>query len=140
MPRPRLTPEERRARARLRALRWRRAPGIGPRSLFHVTTADNAALILAEGFKDGRGNYMATLVYEGVWLSHEPLDCNEGAEGDTVLEVIFDCALDALDGWEWVEENKPYREWLVPAEFINRNATVRLSPPDDEMAECEDSN
>jgi len=31
MPRTRLTPEERHERARLRALRWRRAHGIGPR-------------------------------------------------------------------------------------------------------------
>ena len=31
MPRIRLTPEQRRERARLRALRWRRAHGIGPR-------------------------------------------------------------------------------------------------------------
>jgi hypothetical protein len=31
MPRPKLTPEERRERARLRSLRWRRAHGIGPR-------------------------------------------------------------------------------------------------------------
>jgi len=31
MPRTRLTPAERRERARLRSLRWRRAHGIGPR-------------------------------------------------------------------------------------------------------------
>jgi hypothetical protein len=31
MPRPKLTPEERRERARLRSERWRRAHGIGPR-------------------------------------------------------------------------------------------------------------
>jgi hypothetical protein len=64
-------------------------------------------------------------MFEGVWLSQEPLDANEGANGDTVLRVTFKGRLPSLDYWEWVED-KTYREWLVPAELINKNATTRL--------------
>jgi len=29
-----------------------------------------------------------------------------------------------LDQFEWVEEGKTYREWLVPAVFLNKNMTL----------------
>jgi hypothetical protein len=35
-------------------------------------------------------------------------------------------AEDLLAAFEWVEEGKPYREWLVPAAVLNEAATVRL--------------
>jgi hypothetical protein len=97
--------------------------------LFHVTTADRAARILKEGFKDGRGKYLTDQVFEGVWLSDQPLSENEGAKGDTVLEVRSDVRLSELDYWEWKQENKPYREWLIPAEYINKNATITKAAP-----------
>jgi hypothetical protein len=70
---------------------------------------------------------MMSQVLEGVWLSEQPLSVNEGAKGDTVLKVTFNCSAAALDYWEVVEEGEGpgYREWLMPAEFINKNATVR---------------
>jgi hypothetical protein len=50
-----------------------------------------------------------------------PLDANDGVMGDALLAVTFDLA-----PFEWVEEGKGYREWLVPAAFINAKMSVRL--------------
>lgn len=48
-----------------------------------------------------------------------PLEDSEGAEGDTLLEVWLKASESALADYEWVEEDKPYREWLVPAAIVN---------------------
>jgi hypothetical protein len=31
-----------------------------------------------------------------------------------------------LAPYEWIEEGKPYREWLAPAAVLNESAKVRL--------------
>lgn len=99
--------------------------------LFHVATDTAAAAILQHGFRDGRGTYLTGQEFSGVWLSDQPLDVNEGAEGSAVLAVTFSIPLARLAEFEWVEEGKGYREWLVPAEFINKHATVTLAPEDE---------
>jgi hypothetical protein len=38
--------------------------------------------------------------------------------------VIFSIPLTMLADYEWIEDGKGYREWLVPAEFINRHAII----------------
>lgn len=91
-----------------------------PRTFYHVTTRENAVQILADGFKDGVGRYMTSHTFSGVWLADQPLDANEGASGETVLEVQLPTGI--VDEWEWIEEGKPYREWLVPAEVVNRGS------------------
>ncbi len=55
--------------------------------LYHRTTAVDAEQILRDGFRDSIGTYMTTRVHSGVWLSNVPLDINEGAEGDTLLQL-----------------------------------------------------
>jgi len=47
--------------------------------LFHRTSAENAALIISEGFKNSTGFYLTMARHTGVWLSNAPLDINEGA-------------------------------------------------------------
>ena len=84
--------------------------------LYHRTY--QAEAILAKGSKDGTGYYMTDRVWSGVWLSDRPLDANEGAHGDTLLAVEMPEA-EALP-YEWQEEGKPYREFLVPADIVNR--------------------
>jgi len=61
-----------------------------------------------------------------VWLSDVPLDANSGAWGDTILEVTTDLLEDDLADYEWIEEEKPSREWLIPAALINAGMSVRL--------------
>ena len=87
--------------------------------LYRRTRGDLAAAILKGGLTDSTGTYLTDREFSGVWLSDVPLDANEGADGDTVLEVLVDATEAALAHWEWVEEGKPYREWLNPAAAIN---------------------
>ena len=48
-----------------------------------------------------------------------------------MLIVTFSIPFTRLAEFEWVEEEKGYREWLVPAEFINKHATVALAPEEE---------
>ena len=77
-----------------------------------------AEAILRDGFRDATGCYMTDREHKGVWFSDMPLDVNEGADGDTVL--MLDIPDDVLGQFVWTEEGKPYREFLCPAELVNR--------------------
>jgi len=107
--------------------------GSGTWTLYHRTSADVARAIQADGFRNGRGSYLTSNEYEGVWLSDQPLDINEGAAGDTLLRVVISCTDDELGLYEWVEEGKPYREFLVPDDWLNSRCRViieRVDPLD----------
>jgi hypothetical protein len=53
------------------------------------------------------------------------LDCNEGADGDTLFEVqLAECE---IPDYEWIEDGKPYREWLIPPAIVNTGA-IRCRP------------
>ena len=101
--------------------------------LYHRTTAASAESILRDGFKDGTGHYLTGQLHSIVWLSNEPLDINEGATGEVLLEVALDMREDDLAFYEWPEEGKPYREWLIPAPIVNARATVRIVEDEDEL-------
>ncbi len=95
-------------------------------TLFHRTEAENAESILRSGFEDGHGKYLTANEYSGVWLSDIPLDANEGAFGDTLLGVDLDLSEKELGQYEWIEEGKGFREFLIPAALINEKANVRV--------------
>lgn len=57
------------------------------------------------------------------WLSDRPLDEDEGACGDVLMRVMLRTEISRYD---WVEEGKPYREWLVPADLLNALAKIEL--------------
>jgi hypothetical protein len=97
--------------------------------LYHRTTAANAEQILRDGFRDGVGTYMLTREHSGVWLSDVPLDIDEGAEGDTLLRV--ELPEQVIADFEWIEEGKPYREWLIPAQRINEQAKDSIVDEDE---------
>jgi hypothetical protein len=90
--------------------------------LFHRT--NDAEAILTSGFKDGTGSYLTTSEYSGVWLSD--VDANEGAFGDTLLLVELDMPEGELNQFEWIEEGKGFREWLIPAALINAKGKVQI--------------
>lgn len=96
---------------------------------YHRTT--HADAILANGFRDARGQYMTDREWEGVWISTTPLDDGMSAP---VLEI--EIAEELVAEYEWVEEGKPYREFLVPAALLNEHGTVRLLT-DDEVERAE---
>ena len=89
--------------------------------LFHVTNRNGALGVLAEGFRDGEGRYMTTEWLRGVFFSNRPLDQNEGCKGNVVLRVDLHPKITRRDlrPFELVEDGKPYREWCIPAEWIN---------------------
>jgi hypothetical protein len=99
-----------------------------PNSRFYHATTDKAArAILRHGFKDATGCYMTAQRRTGVWLSNVPLDVNEGTKGNILIEVTLDLSKRALAKYEWIEEGKPYREWLMPAALINpRTRRLRI--------------
>jgi hypothetical protein len=95
---------------------------------YHRTSASEA--ILREGFRDRNGLVGAHYAgIEGVFLADRPLDCNEGAKGDDLLEIKLPDDLDISD-YELIEDEKPYREWCVPAELIKQHGEVRLMTRD----------
>lgn len=101
--------------------------------VFHRTSAAAWRAIRREGFRDASGTYMTSSEHTGVWVSDRPLDENEGAGGDVLLSLEVP-DLSALAPYEWVEESKGYREWLVPAAVLNSYGTPRVeehrpSPP-----------
>ena len=100
------------------------------RPFYHCTTAEAAAAILAGGFRDGRGSYLAVTdsEYSGVWISDRPLNVNDGAKGNLLL--IVEIEADRVIPYEWV--NEPFmghREFLVPAAVLNAHAKVRRARP-----------
>jgi len=102
--------------------------------LYHRTYCEPARrIILEEGFRDGTGTYLTHLTqqtWSGVWLSDEPLDENEGARGDTLLEVHTDLSESELSTYEWAEEGKGYREFLVPASIVNSRSRIQIAEDD----------
>jgi len=86
--------------------------------LFHRTDRAAARRILKQGFRDGFGSYGTRTKYSGVWLSDVPLDENEGACGDALLRVAIRATEEELTAFEWVEEGKGYREFLIPASWL----------------------
>lgn len=95
--------------------------------LWHRTHAAAAESILRDGFRDGHGRYMTDREWSGVWLSAQPLNSNDGACGDTLLRVELACSESEISDFEWVEEGKTCREWLIPAAFVNGLAEVSLA-------------
>lgn len=97
---------------------------VQPDHFYHRT--DASAGILANGFIDATGSYgIAGHTLTGVFISDIPLDINEGAKGDELLEVRIQASVD-LREFELVQPRSPYREWCVPAELLNEHATLRL--------------
>jgi len=100
---------------------------VGSTILYHVTKPDAADAILETGFRDTSGYYLTDQLLSGVWLANVPLGVNEGAPiSHVVLEVTLNKAESELADYEWVEEGKVYREWLIPARIVNEGKVKRL--------------
>ena len=95
--------------------------------LYHVTTCDRARTILRQGFRDNTDPYGTDRQRSGVWLADRPLDWHEGVNGNTILAVSIDCEVDDLSAYEWDQEGLPYREWLIPADFVNKRTIASCS-------------
>ncbi len=89
------------------------------RIFYHRTTPEAAQSILTDGFKDGTGKYLTDEYWTGVWLSDAPLDPDHPRLSE-VLRITFEVDDIDFDLYEWPEEHKSYREWLIPAAIVNR--------------------
>jgi hypothetical protein len=93
-------------------------------TLHHRTGEDVAKRVVANGFNDDDGYYLTNNHHSGVWFSDQVLDANEGAFGDTIIRI----RLDELEiaPFEWIEEGRAYREWLIPAQVVNESGSVEI--------------
>lgn len=95
--------------------------------LYHKTTVEAAAGILREGFRDGTGTYLTTEQHCGVWLSDRP---DVGQFSGVLFELTFPGPDSELSCFEWIEEGKEYREWLIPSEFVNSRMSFKVIQED----------
>jgi hypothetical protein len=68
-------------------------------------------------------------LFPALWykpVSNVPLDENESAFGDILLEVTVEITESEIGQYEWIEQGKPYREFLVPAAEINSRMKIRV--------------
>jgi hypothetical protein len=93
---------------------------------YHRTNAHNAHAIIESGFRNSTGHFLNNRIWTGAWLSSIPVDSEHGAEGDALLMVKLEIDDRELARWEWAAEGRTYREWLIPANIINRCATFEL--------------
>ena len=91
--------------------------------LYHKTDAEAARAIMRDGFRDGSGHYMTDAEHAGVWLSDTPM---WGAAWSVLFELTFSGPESELSDFEWVEEGKGYRKWLIPAVFVNSRMTFKV--------------
>ena len=87
---------------------------------FHRTTKEAAEQILREGFRNRTGYYgFSGMEITGTWLSHVPVDSNEGAKGDVLLVVDLNVLENEIADFEVQDAERCYREWAIPAPLIN---------------------
>jgi len=105
--------------------------------LFHRTTVAEARRIMKEGFVDETWNFGARarpgddVPSVGVWLSDRALEpMIEGPEGDAVLEVSLELSEATLEPYRMEGLLGAAHLWILPAELVNRLATVRIGTVD----------
>lgn len=99
--------------------------------LYHRTNRESARQIEAHGFRDKSGYYLTETIHSGVWLSDVPLDANDGVGGDVLLEVTVELASSEIAEYEWVEEGRSFREFLIPAAILNPVMQLRIVEGDE---------
>ena len=94
--------------------------------LFQRTTTEAAVRVLSNGFRDGEGYDMTTREEEGdpwrgVWLCDRPFvyRADRLPPGQGVL-LSISMPDDVVGKWERIEEEKPYRQFVVPSDIVNR--------------------
>ena len=100
---------------------------------FHPTTKEAAEQILREGFRDRTGYYgFSGMEITWTWLSHVPVDSNEGAKGDVLLVVDLNVLENEIADFEVQDTERCYREWAIPAPLINSRGSARIATESEE--------
>ena len=105
---------------------------------YHRTTAANALYVKENGFSNSSGHFRGNRTWTGVWLSSRP---PADSAGDTLLVVQLSIPDDELAQWEFTTEGGFCREWLIPANIINRCAekVAPVAAPDSSPEDDQDS-
>ena len=104
--------------------------------LFHRTLVSLARGILKDGFGDEKWRFGddqesgELLTAEGVWLTDQPMDLEDGPPGAAVLEVEIDLEEEALSGFEIHGVLEGVRLFVVPAATVNPRSRIRISGVD----------
>ena len=95
--------------------------------LYHRTYAAEA--ILRDGFHDSKADFLTLEVNPGVWVTDRPLDEQNGALGNVVLTVSGVPEAEIAQ-FEWVRSRHPppYRQFVIPADILNRFPIVGIHP------------
>jgi hypothetical protein len=94
--------------------------------LYHSTNQEAAKAILSGGFIDRTGTYGTDCDWSGVWLSNQRRSELDGAPSAAVILEV-NIAAKFVTKYEWKEEGRRYREFLVPAATLNAHGSVRCS-------------
>lgn len=84
--------------------------------VYHTTAQPDE--VLRFGFRESVGTLSSGRQWAGVWLTDRPMESGDAAylHGAT-LEL--DIPEEVLDPYEWKENDKPYRSFLVPAHIAD---------------------
>jgi hypothetical protein len=95
--------------------------------LYHHTTREKGAQILAEGFRDSPGD---SLFPAGVWLSDSSDERHRAMrrhrDGETLVAEVPD---DVADRFQIGDMAGRWREFCIPAEIVNRSPVSLLDEP-----------
>jgi hypothetical protein len=95
--------------------------------VYHITQAENAVEIVADGFHDDAGTYLSRSVHKGVWVSDQLLVLLSGIDLDDLACFEIKVIEEWLIRHESIQEGKGYREFLVPAIELNNFPRRRLT-------------
>jgi len=103
--------------------------------LYHTTNFSKE--ILDQGFKDYTRGFLTNRLWTGVWFSNMPLDESDTIEGDTVL--MIEIPEKKIKRYEWIEEDRRNREFLIPAKIANKYGPPKIVPEDELLTTDYDS-
>jgi hypothetical protein len=85
---------------------------------------------------DGQGGVSTDELLVGVWVSTRRPEVRSGSHGAEGL-VEFDIPDSLFERYEWTDEDKPFREALIPAAVLQRFGRRPWVEPDDSVVSAE---
>ena len=90
---------------------------------YHRTSGAVADAILSGGFRDREATWGTGETFRGVWVTLErPWDLAVAGTADSgeLVLLVIEAPEAVVATYEWLEDDKGYREALVPADVLNR--------------------
>lgn len=93
-------------------------------TVYHVTTAEAAARIDAEGFSDAAGYYDPATDRTGVWVSDTPVPASKI---ETPVVFAIDAPPVTIAQYAWTQKGTTHVLWFLPAQLLNTFPRRRLA-------------